>query len=78
MKKPAKSSRVLSRRGVDSPIVDETRCTGCGICVEVCPTACLAMGPHLPWLARPADCVSCGVCAEVCPANALRLEPVQM
>ena len=46
--------------------------------VEICPTVCLAMGPYVPWLPRPADCVSCGLCAEVCPAGALRLEPVKM
>jgi len=78
MKKPAKQPRVLSRKGVELPVVDETLCTGCGTCAEVCPTSCLAMGAQLPWLPRPADCVSCGLCAEVCPAGALRLEPVPM
>jgi formate hydrogenlyase subunit 6/NADH:ubiquinone oxidoreductase subunit I len=58
----------------DLPVLDETVCTGNGVCVEVCPTQCLAMGPHVPWLPRPADCISCGLCAAVCPTAALRME----
>jgi formate hydrogenlyase subunit 6/NADH:ubiquinone oxidoreductase subunit I len=60
---------------LDLPTLDETRCTGCGDCVAVCPTACLEMSGPLPWLPRPADCVSCAVCAAVCPAEAIILGP---
>ena len=38
------------------PLLDETRCTGCGDCVAVCPTGCLA-GGNAPWMPRPLDCV---------------------
>jgi NAD-dependent dihydropyrimidine dehydrogenase PreA subunit len=55
------------------PVLDSTRCTGCGDCVAVCPTTCLAMDGGLPWLPRPADCVLCALCVLVCPANALAL-----
>jgi NAD-dependent dihydropyrimidine dehydrogenase PreA subunit len=55
------------------PILDETRCTGCGDCVSVCPVTCLEMSGPLPWLPRPADCVSCAVCAAVCPAEAITM-----
>ena len=55
------------------PLLDETRCTGCGVCVEVCPTECLEMGGPLPWLPRPLDCVSCSLCVLLCPDNALKL-----
>lgn len=61
-------------RLVELPVVDETRCTGCGWCVAVCPTDCLAMGPHLPWLIRPVDCVSCSLCVFICPADALEMK----
>jgi formate hydrogenlyase subunit 6/NADH:ubiquinone oxidoreductase subunit I len=55
------------------PLLDPTRCTGCGDCVAVCPTDCLEMSGPLPWLPRPGDCVSCDLCVSVCPAGALRL-----
>lgn len=56
------------------PVVNESRCTGCGDCVALCPTDCLAMAGHVPWLPRPLDCVACGVCELVCPAEAVKLE----
>jgi NAD-dependent dihydropyrimidine dehydrogenase PreA subunit len=56
------------------PVLDETRCTGCGDCVAVCPTICLAIAGAIPWLIRPADCVSCSACVAVCPTDAVRLE----
>ena len=57
------------------PQLDETRCTGSGACVAVCPTACLEMAGLLPWMPRPEDCVSCELCVRVCPVEALRLAP---
>jgi NAD-dependent dihydropyrimidine dehydrogenase PreA subunit len=59
------------------PMLDETRCTGCGDCVRVCPTDCLAMAGSFPWLPRPLDCVSCALCEIVCPTDALRLAMVE-
>jgi formate hydrogenlyase subunit 6/NADH:ubiquinone oxidoreductase subunit I len=55
------------------PVLDETRCTGCGDCVTVCPTDCLAMNGPAPWMPRPLDCVICGLCVRVCPTDALRM-----
>jgi MinD superfamily P-loop ATPase len=55
------------------PLLDETRCTSCGVCAEVCPTECLEMDGPLPWLPRPLDCVSCSLCVLICPAEALTL-----
>lgn len=57
----------------DLPVLDEKKCTGCGDCVEICPTDCLAMAGPLPWLPRPGDCVSCAVCVLVCPEEALQM-----
>ncbi len=57
------------------PVLDATRCTGCGDCVTACPADCLAMGGARPWLPRPRDCVSCSVCELICPASAIQLKP---
>jgi formate hydrogenlyase subunit 6/NADH:ubiquinone oxidoreductase subunit I len=69
----AKVARAQPWKGVDLPALDAALCTGCGLCPEVCPTSCLEMGSHVPWLPRPADCVSCSLCVLVCPAGALRM-----
>lgn len=53
------------------PVLDHTRCTGCGDCVAVCPTDCLEMRGVLPWLRWPTRCVSCAACEIVCPATAI-------
>jgi NAD-dependent dihydropyrimidine dehydrogenase PreA subunit len=58
---------------LELPLLDETRCTGCGDCVAVCPTACLEMAGALPWLPRPGDCIRCALCVLVCPVDALKL-----
>jgi NAD-dependent dihydropyrimidine dehydrogenase PreA subunit len=57
------------------PILDDTRCTGCGDCVAVCPAQCLAMDGAIPWLPRPGDCVACVLCVLVCPVDALAMSP---
>ena len=48
----------------------ETRCIGCGRCVEVCPTGShtLENGVHL---FDRESCTRCGTCAEACYSNAL-------
>jgi MinD superfamily P-loop ATPase len=55
------------------PVLDSSRCTRCGDCVAVCPTDCMALAAHGPWLPRPRDCVSCSACALVCPTDALSM-----
>jgi NAD-dependent dihydropyrimidine dehydrogenase PreA subunit len=59
------------------PVLDESRCTGCGDCVVVCPAYCLEMAGPLPWLPRPEDCTSCGLCDAVCPADALEMAALE-
>jgi NAD-dependent dihydropyrimidine dehydrogenase PreA subunit len=58
------------------PEVNESRCTGCGDCVSICPTNCLAMAGSLPWLPRPADCIVCDACVIVCPVQAIRIATI--
>lgn len=61
----------------------DKNCVGCGICVDVCPTDSLRLGPIVP-IARGLiemdlisvnsdSCVFCGVCATACPFDALSL-----
>jgi MinD superfamily P-loop ATPase len=56
------------------PVLNETTCTGCGLCCVLCPTDCLAMNGPIPWMPRPGECIGCGVCALICPATALEMQ----
>jgi len=56
------------------PTIDLARCTGCGNCVEGCPTRAVELSAEgLPVIARPRDCAYCGACEELCPEGAIEL-----
>ena len=50
--------------------VDETRCTGCGECVEVCPTDAIRLERGMAVIDQ-AECTECEVCLEACPERAI-------
>jgi NAD-dependent dihydropyrimidine dehydrogenase PreA subunit len=56
-------------------VIDE-RCTGCGTCVEACPSDVLALGPRgKAIIARQDECQTCLLCELYCPADALFVWP---
>lgn len=59
------------------PVLDESRCIGCGDCVAVCPADCLELRVEpswsRPWLPRPGECIPCGACVVICPTDAIAL-----
>ncbi len=73
------------QRNIDRQLKhDNGKCLGCGICVGVCPTSAINLGPILP-IARGlleidniniiADkCALCGICASSCPFGALKFQ----
>jgi len=55
------------------PKVDETKCTYCGKCAEVCAYHAIAvLGNHV--LAFPQLCHGCGACSYLCPEKAISEE----
>jgi len=67
-------------------IYNTDTCVGCGLCVEVCPTGAISLGP-IPQIATGKmdgkfakitfdqdKCQFCGLCAEICPINAIIFE----
>lgn len=50
---------------------DVTRCTGCGACVEVCPTGALTLVEGRAYL-DDALCRGCEACLRACPVGALQ------
>jgi heterodisulfide reductase subunit A len=54
--------------------VDELICSGCGICVEVCPYEAREMDPRKGnSIVQSALCQGCGACIAACPNNACEL-----
>jgi len=57
-------------------VISEDRCTGCNICVNVCPTNVFAITPGgIPTIARQDDCQTCFMCEVYCPDDALYVAP---
>ncbi len=55
-------------------VIDEDLCTGCGICVDLCPTDAIQLNQN-DQAEREADfCLGCGVCARSCPEEAISLK----
>ena len=52
------------------------RCTGCGICVDVCPADVLDLSPQgVAVIARQDVCQTCFMCELYCRADALYVAP---
>jgi len=58
--------------------INEERCKGCGICVEVCQTSVLeisdeknSQGYFVPVARYPDKCISCSLCEMLCPDFAI-------
>lgn len=58
-------------------VLSEARCTGCNICVRVCPTNVFDEGDAgtAPTFARHADCQTCFQCEAYCPEDAIYVAP---
>ncbi len=57
-------------------VISQSRCTGCNICVHVCPTNVFAaVADAAPVVARQADCQTCFLCEAHCPDDALYVAP---
>jgi NAD-dependent dihydropyrimidine dehydrogenase PreA subunit len=56
--------------------VDVDRCTGCGVCVAVCPWDAIHLATSQTGSYAEVDhhvCRECGACAEACPEEAITL-----
>ncbi len=66
-----------STRGGDAEIekraavVDQERCTGCGICIEACPEEAITV--EYVAMIDPQKCTVCGSCVDECPNEAISL-----
>jgi electron transport complex protein RnfB len=70
-------------------LIDEKKCTGCGLCVSACPRSVIRLteagaavfvacnsrdeGKVVVKVCR-SGCIGCGLCARSCPVNAIKIE----
>jgi NAD-dependent dihydropyrimidine dehydrogenase PreA subunit len=60
-----------SARRSDMPVkIDHEQCSGCGDCVEVCPTTSLVLIDE-KCIPKPEDCIDCNACIDACTHNAI-------
>jgi Pyruvate/2-oxoacid:ferredoxin oxidoreductase delta subunit len=55
-------------------VIDEETCTGCGTCVEWCPTDAIALNAEDVARRDENACLGCGVCSRFCPEEAISLQ----
>jgi Pyruvate/2-oxoacid:ferredoxin oxidoreductase delta subunit len=55
-------------------IIDTDACTGCGTCLEWCPTDAIALDENGVARRDESACLGCGVCARFCPESAISLK----
>ena len=55
-------------------VIDLESCTGCGTCVEWCPTDAIVLNEKELAQRDESACLGCGVCSRFCPEGAISLE----
>ncbi len=75
-----KGQEYLAQTGVEiqplsqDVVRNETRCTHCGACTVLCPTAALTVDSSTRRIDFDNDkCIACGICVTACPPRAMEI-----
>ncbi|MCJ7810563.1 MAG: 4Fe-4S binding protein [Desulfobulbaceae bacterium] len=55
-------------------VIDGDACSGCGVCVDLCPTEAISLNSEGVAQRDEDACFGCGVCARSCPEEAISLK----
>ncbi len=58
-------------KNVSTLALDETKCTGCGMCMNVCPHDVFQRSNGSVVIRDADDCMECGACSMNCPQEAI-------
>ena len=58
-------------KNVSTLRIDREKCTGCGMCVEVCPRGVLEINDRKAAIVELDACIECGACMKNCAFGAL-------
>src|SRR3974390_2229807 len=73
-RKAAAADAGLSEPASLHPVIDPSKCVGCGACVRACPEGdILGMINGKAELIEPSHCIGHGACKDVCPRDAIAL-----
>jgi len=53
-------------------VVDKEKCTGCGDCVEACPSNAVQLQDEKANVSTD-DCIDCGACVDACTTGSMKM-----
>lgn len=51
--------------------MDQNKCSGCGLCIDVCPQQVFVIKNKLSTIVDRDACMECGACSRNCPKQAI-------
>jgi NAD-dependent dihydropyrimidine dehydrogenase PreA subunit len=66
--------QMIYLKNVVTLALDEEKCTGCGMCIMVCPHAVLSLNNGHALIETRDACMECGACALNCPFEAITVQ----
>jgi ferredoxin len=66
--------RLIYLKDVVTLQLERQKCTGCGMCLKVCPHAVFRMNGGKVNIDQRDACMECGACAQNCPTRALTVK----
>ncbi|MBW1712648.1 MAG: 4Fe-4S binding protein [Deltaproteobacteria bacterium] len=63
--------RMVYLKNVVSLALDQEKCTGCGLCLAVCPHQLLSLENGRASISDRDRCMECGACAINCPSGSI-------